>query len=47
MANQILIEPPREVRLKRKLNELELSWPDGLSLLSLHPGQALRPAQPD
>ena len=31
MASQILIEPPREVRLKRKLNELELSWPDGLT----------------
>lgn len=31
MSGQTLVEPPKEVRLKRKLNELELSWPDGLT----------------
>ncbi|WP_300495155.1 DUF971 domain-containing protein [Marinobacter sp.] len=31
MPNQTLVAPPKEVRLKRKLNELELSWHDGLS----------------
>ncbi|MDO6443012.1 DUF971 domain-containing protein [Marinobacter sp. 2_MG-2023] len=31
MARHTPIEPPREVRLKRKLNTLELSWPDGLT----------------
>lgn len=25
------VEPPKEVRLKRKLNELELEWHDGLT----------------
>ena len=31
MSVQTLVEPPKEVRLKRKLNQLELSWPDGLT----------------
>jgi len=31
MSGQTLVEPPKEVRLKSKLNELELSWPDGLT----------------
>lgn len=31
MPEQKLVEPPTEVRLKRTLNELELSWPDGLT----------------
>ena len=31
MSGQTLVVPPKEVRLKSKLNELELSWPDGLT----------------
>lgn len=31
MSDQTLVAPPKEVRLKRKLNQLELSWPDGLT----------------
>jgi DUF971 family protein len=31
MSGQTLVAPPKEVRLKSKLNELELSWPDGLT----------------
>ncbi|MEQ5837495.1 DUF971 domain-containing protein [Marinobacter sp. NFXS9] len=32
MTRQQIVDPPTEVRLRRKSNAVELSWPDGLTV---------------